>query len=1110
MLHYRLSPSFTNFKPSRMNNSTDNKINKSVALNPLRKEIYFLLLLSFSASIVFAQTMQVSGRIINEQNEPVIHATLHIKRTNKFFYSNDNGEFRITGLSANEIIQITSVGYELQEFNPEKLSMPVIIKLRRNVRELKQVEVVSSGYQDIPEERATGSFVTIDNNTLNQQAGTNILKRLEGVSSSLLFEIGKQNPLNSQSKLNITIRGLSTINGPLDPLVVLDGFIYEGNIGNINPNDIENVTILRDAAASSIWGARAGNGVIIITSKKGRYNQNVRIDVGSNITMSEKPDLNYLPQMKSADYIEVEQFLFNQGYFDNQINSNPYGSMSPAVEIFLKRRSGQISPADSASAIKQLANIDSRAEYLNYFYTKPVTQQYYINLRGGSDRNAYTFSAGYDHILGETFNKFDKLNIKVENSYQPGKNFRVTIGAYYTNSKSRSGRNQSYNSILTGGRAVPYLKFTDDIGKSVNIASQLNDNYTDTAGQGKLLDWKYYPLEDYKYNNTGTSLQELFAYTGVEYKFGRFLDINVKYQYQMQQTETQQISGVESFEARNIINRFSQLDRTTGVVTYIVPVGGIKRISNSGIHSKTLRGQLDFHNSWGSNDVNAIAGIELREANSDGGEYSIYGYNTDPLSSSIVDFVNYYPEFTSGGYSQIPGSPLPYKAITNRFISLYGNFSYTYKRRYVVSASARRDGSNVFGASTNNKWKPLWSVGGKWKISDEKFYNFDILPRLDFRVTYGYSGNVDLSKSAEAVAIYYSGAQVTNLPFASMNILNNPELRWEKVGMLNLGIDFSAKNNVISGSIEYYHKKGTDLYGNTPYDYTTWGRNNTIIKNVADMAGNGIDLILNTKNMDRRLKWTSGFLLSYTSSKTTKYLSTESSSIVSILGGGSTITPVVGKPLYAIAAYRWGRLDANGNPQGYLNGQLSTDYLSMQTALSDKGEKDGIIKFIGPTSPTVFGAVNNSVSFAKFTFSVNIIYKFGYYFRKSSVSSYAGIMNYGGGHKDYEKRWQSPGDEYITNVPSFIYPNDENRDAFYTFSEINVLKADNIRLQYINLSYDFQDMSKRTKANFNINLYLNISNIGIIWRANKEGLDPDYPASIKPPVNCTIGIRASF
>jgi hypothetical protein len=417
----------------------------------------------------------------------------------------------------------------------------------------------------------------------------------------------------------------------------------------------------------------------------------------------------------------------------------------------------------------------------------------------------------------------------------------------------------------------------------------------------------------------------------------------------------------------------------------------------------------------------------------------------------------------------------------------------------LASVSARRDGSNIFGANINDKWKPLWSAGLGWKISEEGFYHLEAIPSLKLRVTYGYNGNVDLSKSAIAIGTYFSGSDPTNFPFARIQVLNNPELRWEKIGMLNFGLDFSTAREILSGSIEFYTKKGTDLYGPSPLDYTTSGRNQ-VIKNVADMKGHGVDVILTTKNINREVQWNTTILFNYNNNKTTKYFGPDPSSVFLKLGTGSGISPVIGKPLYGIAAYKWGGLDATGKPQGFIDGQKTTDYSSIKD--------DGIV-YIGSSSPTVFGSLSNSVSWKHFILTVNVAYKLGYYFHKSSIA-YSLLVNSGVGHSDFEKRWQKPGDEAKTNVPAFSYPLDTQAENFYLQSEVNVLKADHIRLQYINLSYAIQASNKKKFPFGNIELYVNAANLGILWKANNEGLDPDY-AKIVPPVRTwAFGLRGNF
>lgn len=1058
--------------------------------------------LSFMAN---AQTLTVSGTVTNEAGEQLSGVSIRVKGQTKVFQTGDNGRFSIPAVSLPVDLVFTSVGYQSRELNVSVYRGHLDIRLTADAAAMEEVTVMSSGYQDIPKERATGSFVQVDNKMLQQQAGTNILKRLDGLTSSVLFETNKSNPNNPRSNLNISVRGLSTISGPLDPLVVVDGFIYEGSIENINPNDVENITVLRDAAASSIWGARAGNGVIVITTKRGKFNQKLQLGFSSNISISEKPDLYYLPRSSTADYLEVEQFLFHRGYFNNRINSTPFQALSPAVEIFLQSRNGTLTAADSLAKINELKNIDSRQQYAKYFYTPALTQQYALNLRGGSEKNAYIFSVGYDNTRTENDGRGQRLNLKTENSFRPVARLNITIGAYLTFNRSASGRNLLYNQLLIDNRPLPYLRFADDQGHPLPVAHQLRDVYTDTAGAGKLLNWKYYPLEDYKHNRTQTTGQEIFAYTGLNYKVHRFVNLEMRYQYQRQDIKADQLADTGSFQMRNMINRFSQLNRTTGTVKYIVPLGGLNRVSLLDVSSQTLRGQLNINPEWGRHMVSAILGAEARQVLTGGREYSIYGYTHDPVYSTPVDFANNYPDFVTGSFVPVAGASHPGKTTVNRFISYYGNASYAWRKRYIASISMRKDGSNIFGVNTNDRWKPLWSAGVNWKLSQESFYNLKWLPLLGLRATYGYSGNVDLSKTAEAIARYSSSSTVSNLPFARINTLNNPELRWEQIGIFNLALDFAFSGNRVTGAVEYYRKKGTDLYGQSPYDYTTFGLGPAVIMNVAAMQGMGMDLTLNAKILNRALGWDVRFFLSHVANKTTRYM--QRTSLVNLLGSGTAISPVVGMPLYAITAYKFGGLDAQGNPQGYLNGELSTDYQGIQRQLQANGP-EGIIRYIGPSSPTLFGGLFQSFSYKGFTLGANITYKFGYYFRRPSVSSYTGMLN-GGGHRDYDKRWQKPGDENDTRVPVFIYPENTQRDGFYNFAEVHVRNAGHVRLQFVNLDYTLR-LGKKDKKLPPVNLYLNIANPGWLWTVNREKIDPDYPNALPPVRMYTLGIRTNL
>jgi TonB-linked SusC/RagA family outer membrane protein len=1047
----------------------------------------------------------ISGRIIAEKaQESSIHILVRAAKSKRAVTTETDGTFHILIVNIPDTLIISHIGYETKRIPITDTTRTLNLFLKLKVEQLEEV-FINTGYQTAKPNEINGSVVSISNKVLNEQAGTNILQRLNGVTSGLAFSTGKSNG-NPQNTSNITIRGLSTINGPLDPLIVLDNFIYEGDIKNINPNDVENITVLKDAAAASIWGARAGNGVIVITTKKGKFNQPLQIGFNANVIIAAKPDLYALSKMSSADYIDAEQLLFNKGYFDTQISSTPYAALTPAVDLFLKRRQGLISKADSASQINAFKATDSRDEYSKYFYKQAVTQQYALNLRGGGTNNNYNFSAAYDHNSDELYNKYQKINLRADNTFRPIEKLTLNVGLYFTSSEAESGR-PAYNTIQVNGRQPNYLKFADANGNPLSIATAYREAYTDTAGNGKLLNWKYYPLDDYKHNTSTVKQQEIFANAGLNYKLTSYLNGDFKYQYQKQTSNAENLSDLDSYNARNIINSFSQLNRTTGIVKYIVPLGGIRTLNNSNVESQTARGQLNFNKSWNEQDVSIIAGAETRQVKNYSNGNTLYGYYADPLTSATVDMFNIYPNFITGNSATISNNA-SLSNIVDRFVSTYANGSFMFKKRYIFSASARQDGSNIFGANTNDKWKPLWSAGIGWDISKESFYKINWMPFFKLTATYGYSGNVDLSRSALPVAVYGTNAS-TNFKIARISTINNPELRWEQSGQLNLRAEFALSNQVITGSIDYYRKKGTDLYGDTPYDYTTWGRSATITKNVASMIGDGVDVILQSKNINRVFKWNTNLLFNYNTSKTTAYYSTGANNVFSLLGGGSSINPVVGKPLYAVVAYKWGGLSNTGNPQGYVNGVLSTDYTAINKEASTKGI-DGNIVYKGAASPTYFGSLINSFTWKQFSATVNVGYKFGYYLFKPTIS-YQALIENGIGHGDYEKRWQKPGDENTTNIPSFVYPNISGRDAFFASSEANVIKGDHIRLNYVNVSYDIYNKQGQTKMPFgHIQLYVNAANLGILWRANKDHIDPDNVATIPIPKMIAIGLRSNF
>ncbi|MBO9573406.1 MAG: hypothetical protein J7497_14545, partial [Chitinophagaceae bacterium] len=545
--------------------------------------------------------------------------------------------------------------------------------------------------------------------------------------------------------------------------------------------------------------------------------------------------------------------------------------------------------------------------------------------------------------------------------------------------------------------------------------------------------------------------------------------------------------GQSSYYTRNLINQFSIISNGE-VAGYNIPLGAIKNTGLSNTIANSGRAQLNYDEIFGQHELSAIGGFEVRETKVEGNSSRIYGYDPEVGSSVPVDYNIRFTLFPSFSTTQIPGAPMIVPYILDRYRSYFTNASYTYSGKYTITGSARVDQSNLFGVKTNQKGVPLWSVGARWQIDKESFYHLPWLPVLRSRITYGYNGNIEKGVSAITTAAFYGSINLNSLPFAVIRTPGNPELRWEKIGMFNIAMDFGFKNQLLSGSIEYYSKRGKDLFGDA-----LLASSSGFLQargNFADMSGSGVDIDLNSVPVNKgAFSWTIHALFSYVRDEVTRNEGTNKQ---------------IGKPVNSVYSYKWGGLDPlTGDPIGYLGKDQSKDYSAIINA---SNEDPQLYVFSGRLSPQYFGGLRNTFRWKQFSASANITYKAGYVFRNSSIV-YSSLFNSGYGHKDYSLRWQNPGDEQHTNVPSMVYPVNDNRDFFYANSEVNVLKGDHIRLQDINLTYDVNFSRWIKKPGSTLQLYFYANNLGIIWRENIKGIDPDYQTGFINPKSYSIGAR---
>nr|WP_084406917.1 SusC/RagA family TonB-linked outer membrane protein [Pedobacter panaciterrae] len=1050
--------------------------------------------------ITASPTIDVQGIVTNELNELLEGATIRVKGRDKIAVTDSRGAYLLKQIDLESTLIISFVGYQSKEVSA--LTKMEKISLSLNTDHLQEIEIVSTGYQKIAKERTTGSFALVDSIQFTRRVSSDVFSRLGGITSGLLFN---RNTLRTNSgNLDLSIRGRSTIFANDQPLIIMDNFPFNGELNNINPNDIASISVLKDAAAASIWGVRAGNGVIVITTKRGRNKQPLSVAVNSNVTISGKPDLSYNQNyLSSSDYIDIERFLFDNGKYDQTLNDpKSYSVVSPVVQILNKQRMGRQSAEETEQQLNTLRARDIRNEESKYFYRRPVSQQYALSLSGGTERSNHYFSAGYDKTDAALIaNNNSRITINSQNTFRPVKNLELDVGIYYVKSSSNIDSTLNEISPFTS----PYYQFKDANGQNALLDRNFSSGFKKEALDKGFLDWTYVPLNELGKSPLSVKDNDLRLNGGLSYTIFPGLSVAVKYQHEQIDSKASQYNSIETYQTRSLINQYSIL--TSGFVSgYNIPLGGILYTGNGKSISNSLRIQLNYEKKWQKNTISTILGHEISESISALKRHTSYGYDQNSGKSAAIDTVSNF-DLNPIGTGSISKN---YYAIgkTDRMRSSYINASYNYDEKYTLSASARVDGSNYFGIKTNHKYVPLWSTGVLWNIDRESFYRLNWLPVLKFRASYGYNGNLDKSNTGITTFKYNSlRAAYTDLPFAGILNIGNPELRWEKVAIANLGVEFRLKKPSISGKVEYYIKNGSDILGDKAFPSNTGI--NVLRGNYSKMKTKGFDVSLISENLKGKFSWTTNFQLSAVHDWVTSYDLIEPSGIYYV--GNYSSTPVLNRPVYGIYSYKWAGLDPlNGDPRGYLNGEVSKNYQAILNSTI------GDLEYNGPARPTIFGGLNNIFTFQRFTLAFSISYKLGYYFRKPS-SSYFEMFNTAissAMNADFGNRWQKSGDEATTNIPSMggVGENDF-RDNFYRSSSATIARGDHIRLQDVSLNYDFNWKGIPVKQ---LQIYVYANNLGLIWKANNFGLDPDLVPLIgdrfSNPIarSIAIGFKANF
>lgn len=1003
----------------------------------------------------------VYGSVYDTSGKPLAKVSIEANGKALRTQTANDGRFSIERVEAGTLLTFSYVGLKTVVVKAES-EMPGPIILPPSPGAPIDGVTVSTGYTRHRKDRTAGSVNYAGNDLLNNSISTSITSRLDGIISGL--QSVKNIPNGSTAnESTLSVRGRSTLYSNAQPLIILDNFPYEGSLENLNPADVEYISVLKDAAAASVWGVFSGNGVIVISTRKGKRNQAPKTTLMNNFTLLTRPDLDYLPALNSKEYIDVEQQLFKNGYYNS---TNSYSYLSAAVEIMSATRRGTISSIDSAQRIQQLLQTDTKTQLKRYFYRPGFYQQHAISLSGGNDFSTYYLSAGFDRNLQQlTRNGFDRSTFSIVNTFQPSTRFDIGTSVSFIQSYTRMNNN--------GGPFLrPYDALVDANGQPAAVPVGLRPSYKDTAGRGRLLDWNYRPLEDLNNSNNLSRLNEYRASIQLGYQPFKALRLSGIYQYYNGQTTNESIKNEHMYEFRNLVNSYTRL-LPDGEQQHPVPLGGMADIGRRTGESHNLRALMRYvYNIDSVNELSFQAGYDMRVINVRNITSRLYGYDGITFLGTPVDYSASYPLFFGRSSMKIPNRE-SFEQENNNFLSWYATASYNHSTRISAVLNYRVDASNLFGTQINKKGIALWSAG----------LAYALLPQLKLRGSIGYSGNVNTSLPSVTTISQSFNTNRFNTGIASLASPTNSGLRAEQLRTINAGIDFKLLAGRISGTLEAYRKDGSNLIGLAPSDPTNGF--SEYIGNYARMRTNGVDLTLTTLTRLHQVNWNATLLFSYNKDIVTR-VKTKEEKLSELMSIG-LLHPQQNRPLYSLYSFRINRLNNAGQPLVLFNGAETTAYGDVLSSTNTAN-----LEYSGPVNPTWYGALRNSFSWKKFTLNVNFSFKGGYVFKRPGINYNGLYQGLNAGHSDIALRWQNPGDELHTTVPVMSYPSNPERDVIYSNSTLMAEPGAHVRLKDIYFSYELTRQRASRLPFTGLKLYTYINNLGILWRANKVHIDPDY------------------
>lgn len=1050
-----------------------------------------------------------------------------------------NGEFDLKQMPEDAVLVISHIGYEELQLKLDKRK-ELSIRLSLKAIELKDVKVTySTGYQMISEERATGSFGKPDMEVFEHRTATmDVVSRLEGLVAGVTVLGSASNTVgttgsasNNNSQKSAIIRGSSSVSLASTPLYVVNGVIVP-DFNSINIDDISDITVLKDAAAAAIWGARAANGVIVVTTKEGVRGQKIKFNYNAFVNYQGRPDLNYLHQLNSRQFIQAAKETFDPVDF-------PWGNLynqpvTPHEQLLYDQYRGVISASQASAGLDSLASLDNRQQVKDLWFRNAFTTNHTLSATGGNAYYSFYGSLGYTDAQsnrpGETNNTY-KINLT--QTLNASRNITISLNASLVDNIV-SGKGYSSSSGSFDNTFLPYQLFEDAAGNHLAMPYVLG--YSDSLRRDyqarSRINLNYIPLDETGYLDTKGNNLSVNLISNVGIKLWKGLAFQGTYGYLTAPGSSTSYDDGRSLDQRKQELQLTVAPSTSSTPVYYYPTTGGKYVTSTNSQRNwTVRNQLVYNLSLrGGQDQLALqAGQEAQEQFSSTVTTTVLGYDRALNSFPLIDYNKLSQGISGtvtstgglfGGSTSYFGYPYSYSEGRTRTKSYFALASYSLSRKYSLDLSWRQDHSNLFGHNVSTQNKPIWSMGGKWQLAREPFLStVKAVNDLALRVTYGITGNSPYSGSAALYDILYAqpasqmGAISGNAAYIQQAA--NDALSWETTQTVNIGIDYAVLNRRLSGSFDLYSKHTNNLINTLPLNPLSGFLSTT--GNLGTLTNKGIEVSIRSTNVrSRNFTWATAVTFSYNINKLLDY--GKPNPLLNSVTGRMIATYAAGYARYPLFAYRYAGLDSLGDPQIRLNDK------TVSKSVNAAQVKD--IRYMGTTQPPINGSLSNTFSFKGFSLTGNMIGNLGAVMRRYFIDNYfsgrltmgrqgGGYMNFLNLPAEFADRWKQPGDEKNTNIPSFVGNSTTNalrrNTGYYTNGDLNVVSASYLKLRDVTLSYTVKPGVLTPIKAQSLNFYLQVTNF-MIWKANHYDIDPEFQNVSYLPFrhSYTFGANLSF